>query len=358
MKRPNKTVRRAGFGSVLLIVSALTGCDNVGWGGVDVSVVPPPPKPSSGSMTKEEAAVSESLPTGPVLFYVARSANGALLTPVAQLSGDSLQPIRASGDARAFANRLVADQLRQGTEFDLFSHGRRVGNFVVQSASVPQGNVCPLLPVARGTLELGAAGDSTREFLALAKQYSPSVSARVAAGEANEGRMRFVAPILAERMLRTRGAELPGNWQGAMEQVFAFPASGRSEYGFASTFLVGDNMGTGDDDTGYSLFFLAMPTPSQTGWDTVFVDFRDYPKTRKAALRVIDYLDWTRDDQVELLLQVFGTRETWFEAVSRDSRGHWRRVLSDRCEKNGRTSLLPNIAPVLPDSAARDSTKR
>jgi hypothetical protein len=49
-----------------------------------------------------------------------------------------------------------------------------------------------------------------------------------------------------------------------------------------------------------------VPTPSQTGYDTAFVNFRSYPETGKAAPRVIDYLDWTRDDKAELLLQVYG----------------------------------------------------
>jgi hypothetical protein len=337
--------RRAGFGTVLLIVSALTGCDNVGWGGADVAVVPPPPKPSGARRTEEETAAIEALPSRPVLYYAARSGDGALLTPVAQLDKDSLVPIRPTGDARTFAERLVAEHMRQGAEFDLFSHGTRLGSLVIRSARVPEQDICPLLPVAVGTLELGVAADSVHEFLALAKPYSPSVATRVASPPANEGRMRFVAPILAERMLRARHAQLPGNWQGAMEQVFPFPASGRADAGFASTFLVGDSLGPGLDDNGYGLFFLAMPTASQTGWDTVYVDFRNYPQTRKSAVRVIDYLDWTRDDQVELLLQVYGTRDTWFEAVARDPEGRWRRVLNDRCPDGGRATLMPPLPP-------------
>jgi len=356
VRRPMNHPRRAGFGTFLLIVSALTGCDNVGWGGADVAVVPPPPKASSAHQTEEEAAASEALPTRPVLYYAARTSGGALLTPVAELDKDSLIAIRPTGDARAFAERFVAEHMRQGAEFDLFSGGARLGSFVIRSARVPEQDICPLLPVAVGTLELGVAADSVREFLALAKAYSPSVATRVASAPANLGRMRFVAPILAERMLRARHAELPGNWQAAMEQVFPFPASGRADAGFAATFLVGDTLGPGLDDTGYDLFFLAMPTASQTGWDTIYVDFRSYPRTRKAAIRAIDYLDWTRDDQVELLLQVYGTRDTWFEAVGRDDEGHWRRVLNDRCEQGGRPTLIPPLPPPVPAGAPAADT--
>src|SRR5690606_9393542 len=108
-------------------------------------------------------------------------------------------------------------------------------------------------------------------------------------------------------------------------------------------------------DQGYALFFLAMPTMSQTGWDTVYVDYRNYAQTKKSAPRVIDYLDWTRDDQVELLLQVYGTQDTWFEAISRDPEGRWRRVLFDRCEGGGRPALMPQLPAMMPadsDTAA------
>jgi len=345
VRGPMNSLRQPGFGTVLLIVLTLTGCDNVGWGGASVAVVPPPPKPSSAQQTEEEAEAAEALPTRPVLYYVARSGRGAMLTPVAQLDKDSLIPIRPTGAARTFAERFVAEYMRQGAEFDLFSHGARVGSFVIQTARVPEQDVCPLLPVAVGTLELGVAADSVSEFLALGKAYSPSVAKRVASAPANLERMRFVAPILAERMLRARHAQLPGNWQIAMRQVFPFPVSGRADAGFAATFLVGDTLGPGLDNSGYGLFFLAMPTASQTGWDTVHVDFRDYSKTGKSAVRTIDYLDWTRDDQVELLLQVYGVQDTWFEAVSRDPEGRWRRVLNDRCEKGGRPTLLPPPPP-------------
>ncbi|HSJ16054.1 MAG TPA: hypothetical protein VK939_16720 [Longimicrobiales bacterium] len=353
MKRTRNAARRSALGAALMI-AALSGCDNVSWGGADVAVVPPPPKPRGVAGGDVETGATEPLPRGPVLYYVVRSGGQALLTPVAEIRGDSLRRIGSEGDARVYAGRLVAEHMRQGAEFDLFSRGVRVGTYVVRSARVPDQDHCPLLPVASGALELSVAADSIMEFLALEKPHAPQASPRAPNAPQTLGRMRFVAPILAERMLRARGAQLPANWQAAMEQVAAFPASGRADAGFAATFLVGDTLGPGLDDEGYALFFLAMPTASQTGWDTVYVDYREYPRTKKAAPRVIDYLDWTRDDQVELLVQVFGTRATWFEAIGRDPQGRWRSLFSDRCDEGGRPSLVPAMplpAALPPDTA-------
>ncbi|MEO5509212.1 MAG: hypothetical protein ABIV28_08405, partial [Longimicrobiales bacterium] len=297
--------------AVALIVSALTACDNVSWGGADVAVVPPPAKARGAQLSKEEEAAMDELPQGPVLYYVARSTVGAVMIPVGEMVTDSLRLLRTSGDARVYATRFVAANMRQGQEFALFSRGARVGTYVVQSAQVPEQPGCPVQPQALGSLELSAGADSIREFLAVAKSQAPQITKRNEDVGDISRTMNTVAPILAERAIRKRGATLPGNWAAAFEQGAAFPASGRSAAGFAATFLVGDTLGPGMDNEGYSLFMIVLPSASQTGYDTTYVDYRNYAQTGKQAPRVIDYLDWTRDDQVELVMRVFGVSDSW-----------------------------------------------
>jgi hypothetical protein len=337
-----KPVIRNARAAVALIVILLAGCDNVSFGGADFAVVPPPPRATSLPEGTAEAGV-EPLPASPVLFYVARTADGAYMTPVGQIQGDSLAPIRAAGDPETYAGRFVAEFMREGAEFTLFSRGRRAGTFIVQNTVMPQTPTCPLLPTATGALELSGTVTAT-EFLALARSDAPSIPARTPPPETT-GRMRnIVAPILAERILRARGAQLPGSWPRANAQTLAFPASGSPDPGFTATFLVGDTLGPGINNEGHAVFFIAVPTPSQTGYDTVFVSFRNYPETGKSAPRVVDYLDWSRDDQPELLLQVYGVSDMWFEAIGRSRDGAWRRIFRDRCEDGGRT-LAPPTAP-------------
>jgi hypothetical protein len=336
---------------VALIVSTVAGCDNVSWGGADVAIVPPPPKAGGGNLSKEEAAAMDDLPQGPVLYYVARSTAGAVMIPIAEISGDSLRSLQTKGDAHVYASRFVASNMRQGQEFALFSHGARVGTYVVQSAQVPDQPGCPIQPQALGALELSSGGDSIREFLAVSKPQAPQITKRGTESTEATGSMRFVAPILAERALRKRGAQLPGNWQSALKQITPFPAAGRSGPGFAATFLVGDTLGSGGDNEGYALFMITLPSASQTGYDTTFVDFRDYPRTGKQAARVVDYLDWTRDDQVELLLRVFGVSDSWFEVVAKGTDGKWRTTLHGRCATGHSTAPSANDSA----SASRDT---
>jgi hypothetical protein len=313
------------------VLVSTTACDNIDWGGADVAIVPPPPRADALPASGEDLA-ADPLPEGPLLFYVAPSTEGASMVPIAEISGDSLRPLRGEKDQRMYANRLVAAHMRRGAEFVLFRRGSRVGSVVIQQASVPEGNACPMLPTARGTLELSAGAQQIPEFLAISKVNAPEVGRNIPFTTEPNRSMQVIGPILAERMIRARGAELPGNWQRAMAQLQPFPIANSRDAGFAATFLIGDELRSGGDNVGYSLFFLAQPG-AQFGYDTVFVSFTDYPTAGKAAPRIVDFLDWNRDGQVDLLLQVFGPAGSWFEAVSKNQRGEWERAFRDRCER-------------------------
>ena len=331
MTRASRYARAA----ALLIVALLPACDNVSWGGADIAVVPPPPQATASPDTlSPDAPVNERMPSGPVLFHVIRDSATATMIPVAEVSGDSLLPVRAKGDPGAYGRRFIAEQMRQGSEFALFARGVRAGTFVVSSAQVPESpDPCQQQPIATGSLELGAAAAGVREFIGITKAHAPTVARRIDEQLQVSRTMQVVGPILAERMIRARGAQLPGNWQRAMEQITPFPAANQQSPAFATTFLVGDTLGPGLDNDGYSLFFVAIP--ALASFDTVYVDYRDYTQTGKQAPRVIDFLDWNRDDQVDLLMQVYSVNDRWYEAVGRGADGKWRRMLRDRCERVG-----------------------
>lgn len=324
-----------------LILVSTTACDNVNWGGADVAVVPPPPV--TRGVTIDGETIDERVPQGPVLFYVVPGDGGATMVPVAEVASDSLIRIRPTHDASAFANRFIAEHMRQGAEFALFREGARVGTFVVQGTEVPPTNACPFLPRASGVLQLSAGAEQIPEFLAIAEPYAPEISRRAGPPLQINRNMQVLAPILAERALRARGAQLPGNWQRAMAQLKPFPITGATNAGFATTFLVSDSLAPGGDNNGYSLFYVGVP--AQFSYDTAYVAFVDYPSSGKAAPRVVDFLDWNRDEQPDLLLQVYGIRDVWFEAVSRNRRGEWRRIFQDRCEQGTNTMPLPGTTP-------------
>ncbi|HUF11684.1 MAG TPA: hypothetical protein VMN78_01125 [Longimicrobiales bacterium] len=330
-----------------LIVVALSACDNVDWGGIDVAVVPPPPRGAGGQAADAEAELGP-MPSGPVLYYVRTDSAGGMIVPVGEIAGDSLVALGAAADPELYGARFISEHLRRGAEFTLFRRGSRVGTLVVQSAEVPMEVECRRLPRGRGTLEIGridslAAGV---EFIALAKSAAPEGQRATVPLRATGGMMR-VTPILAERALRARGAQLPGNWGAAMAQLQPFPVSSSGDAGIAATFLVDDQLQIGNDDTGYSMLLLAVPRGDLTGYDTAYVAHSAYETTGKRAPRLIDFLDWDRDGGAELLLEVYGTRTAWFETVGPVSESGWERGFVETCD-----------AAVTATVTARDSLTR
>ncbi|MGQ0561711.1 MAG: hypothetical protein ACT443_07555 [Gemmatimonadota bacterium] len=332
------------------MLTLISACDNVHWGGSDLAVVPPPPKASGLPASAEDLA--EELPAGPILFYVVPRDGRGIMVPVGEIAGDSMLPLRARKDPALYAGRFIAAHMRRGAEFALYRNGARVGTFVVQSASPPDPNTCPALPHAQGTLELSSGAQDIPEFLAIAKPHAPEIRRQLEFPTEPTRNMQVIAPILAERMIRARDAELPGNWQRAMAQLKPIPIANARDPGFATTFVVGDELRTGGDNQGYSVFFIGVPG-AQFGYDTTFVKFTKFETDGKAAPRVVDILDWNRDGQVDLLLQVYGISDTWFEAVGKNQRNEWQTTFRDRCERPG-ASPIP--APGAIDSAAVTDT--
>lgn len=337
--------------TLAMMLTLISACDNVNWGGADLAIVPPPPKASGLPASAEDLA--EAIPDGPILFYVVPRDGGGVMMPVGQITGDTMTPLRAKQDAALYAGRFIATHMRRGSEFALYRDGARVGTFVVQSATPPAENACPALPSAQGTLELSSGAQGIPEYLAIAKPHAPEIRRQLDFVSEPTRNMQVIAPILAERMIRARRAELPGNWQRAMAQLKPFPIAASRDPGFATTFVVGDELRTGGDNQGYSVFFIGVPG-AQFGYDTTFVKFTNFQTDGKAAPRVVDMLDWNRDGQVELLLQVYGISDTWFEAVGKNAQGKWQTTFRDRCDAPGTSSIpVPGAAS---DSAAASQT--
>jgi len=336
-----------------LIVIAALGCDNVQWGGAELAFVPPPPKEQEAGPADEEPG-EDRLPEGPLLHLVRAEGGGiGTLIPVAEISGDSLRRLEAN-DWERYGNRLIAEHYRPGDELALFRAGTRVGTFVIQSAEIPPASVCPRVPRVTGVMELGpGAGDAT-EFLALRKADAPAPPQPAAAPQPTRA-MQVLAPIIAERLLRARSAPLPGNWQRAMAQLTPIPIAGSADPGFAATFLVGDTLGPGLDDVGSSLLFVAAPQ-AQSGYEPVHAEYNDYASTGKAAPRVVDYLDWDRDGQVELLLEYYGVADTWFAALGRTG-NRWRTIFQHRCPPPAAPAAPQDSAPAAAPATRRASSQ-
>jgi hypothetical protein len=316
-----------------LIVTALAACDNVEWGGAAVHVVNPPPAGAGDANVPDPGTVAGlGLPTGRVLFHVVRNPDGtAQLTPVAEISGDSLRTLRrpAGVAPQAYEQRFRQAVMDVNTEFVLFRRGAEVGTMIVRAP----GAVTPCgVPTSSGQASTVAAAAAEREFLAFRRGLAPEVIGEYSPPQV-EGTIQRYASLIAERLVLQNGLQRPRSWPGAQRdlQAMNLVLGGQSE--MASTYLVGDNLGVGPaDPEGYSVFYVAS-YEQRAGYTPVYTEVRNYDKTGKGAPKLVDHLNWNGAGGAEILVQVFGTQESWYEAVSRD-KGSWRKVWeAGRCRE-------------------------
>lgn len=322
--RARPMLRRVGLALATLILSALSGCDNVQWGGIQVEFVPPPPAASEAPVEPDEQVFTEfGLPRGPVLFHLQQTSSGSVLTPVGEISGDSLVMLRrpAGVSPQAYEERFRETVLPVGSQFRVFRRGAAVGTFVVQAAG--PSTVCGV-PTARGNTTVVAAAADASQFLAFREGLEPEVKGEYGPPQIN-GLINTYSAIVAERLILQAGLPRPRSWLGARRDVQAIEIKPGGHPEMAATYLVGDTLGIGAADLqGYSVFYLADYETAR-GYTPMYSEVRDYRKTGKGAPVLVDYLNWNDTPGTDVLVQVFGKAESWYEVVSQ-RKGRWERV--------------------------------
>ena len=291
----------------LLIVSTVSACDNVQWGGTQIEVVPPPPPLSELSIPPDDRVYGEfGLPRGSVLFHVARTNEGALLVPVAELSGDSLRMIRRPAEVSpaAYENRFRETVIPAGAEFRLFRRGAMVGTFLAQR---PGPVTSCGVPTMYGSATVVAAATDAPEYLGFRRGLEPSVSGEFTPLQIT-GSIRTYASIVAERLILQNGLPRPRSWQGAQRDLQAIEVMPGGHPEMATTYLVGDSLAVGPaDPQGYSVFYLG-DYETQRGYMPIYSEVHDYRRDGKMSLRLVDYLNWDGQEGAEILVEVFRAR--------------------------------------------------
>jgi hypothetical protein len=316
---------RGARAAALLILTALSGCDNVQWGGSSMQVVPPPPATDVVQVSAiTEGAASLGLPTGSLLFHVVRTAEGAQIIPVAEISGDSLRTLRrpAGVSPQAYEQRFRRAVLEPNSQFVLFRRGARVGTATVQGNGPV--STCGV-PSSVGLVTTVAAAAAEREFIAFRKGLEPDVVGEFSPPQV-AGPIRRYGPLIAERAVLQNGLARPRSWPGAQRDLQALDVIRGGQPEMASTFLVGDQLAVGPpEEDGWSVFFVAS-YEQRTGYNPFYTEVSDYRKVGKRAPKLVDYLNWNRTGGAEMLVQVFGAQDSWYEAVSQDRGNRWARV--------------------------------
>ena len=312
--------------AIALIITGAPGCDNVGWGGIDMEVRPPT-EPETSVMVEAEAEQT-STPTrvsGPVLLAGTRNGERGDFVVVGEVLADAL---RAFPDP-AFpedSNRLGA-MAAPGTEWVVFSEGVRVGRMIVESAGPAQG-FCGGRTAISGLLELVPSAATAERLLALPLAQAAGRPREAYQEVAHVYDQRVASLTIATDAIPRYRARWPTlGVLDARDHIQAFQLRSTPGQSVAATFAVDDELAVGAPGAGaYALFVMAQ---EQGGaYQEAYTWYRNAEAEGKGAPRYFDHLDWNNDGTDEVLLDVFGANERWFAGLSQRN-GSWVRTFQD-----------------------------
>ena len=309
--------------AIAVILTVPTGCDNVVWGGIDVTVETPASDPEAVDDAAAVAAVEETppTPTGPLLMAGTRQGSTVSLAPVGMIVDGQLVPVPDVSDSLAY--RTVTSGLSSGTEWVLFSSGVRVGAATATGTAtdpVACGPGAGLILTAMP--ELLPAANETERFLALPASEAGDRAYEDYVPLDHNYNQRVASLTLGGAAVPRVGASWPeGGMLPIRRDMQAFRPRDAELTSIATSFVAADGLDTSAPSAGaYALFLMAEERRS--GFQETFVWYRS-AEEGKAAPRLFQHFDWDGDGRDEALLEVFGDGSRGWIALERAGEDAW-----------------------------------
>jgi hypothetical protein len=317
----------------IVIILALSGCDNVEFEGVRMELVPPPQ--AVAAVVDSTAVESEAdlppeivLPEGPVLYMGTRSGGRVSLRPVGEIVEDGLRaldPDLTPGWGEAFVER----DLSPGTPLTLFAEGVRVGTMRVDEVETSDA-YCRPTPVASGLAEFVAGAGAATRFLALPEGVVTGRPYETYRAQAHTYEQRVAGLNLASQALARTGAIWPPSVLETRADMQAIPLDGDPSGAIAASFMYDDRLAVSEPESERAYSILVFGTGGPEQYSLQYVWYRRAADGGKAAARFFEQLDWDGDGEAEVLLEVFGTDARWAAALDRGAQG-WDAVFETPC---------------------------
>jgi hypothetical protein len=330
--------------ALCVILTALPGCDNVQWGGVEFALEAPDPPPSALRATESavDPEVSPAplvpLATGPLLYLVERqgSGNEATILPLAEFSAEGFLPLPSPDETPDMVARFPLGRWEAGTELLLLDRGRRAGTLLADGTASLDEETCQPRPLGRGRLELRPEAQSGTRFLAVRKadlgraglQDVPAADLRDWPAYPSQGELRAEALTAGRFTIQRAGVPWPPSIPDILVDQRGVSLPG-GETGLAATFVFGGDMALGRvPASGYGLFVLARPAEAGA-WTPIWI-WHQMVRDGKAFPRVLAEGGLHPDRGPELLLEVFGEDDRWLALLGEDAEG-WSLLYQDPC---------------------------
>ncbi len=314
--------------AIALILTGAPGCDNVGWGGIDVELAPPPG--ASESPAVEVAPSTTDDPTrvpGPVLLAGIRAGERGTFVVVGEVSGSGLRtyPDPAFPQDAERLQRLTAP----GSDWVLFSEGVRVGRLTTELVG-PARDFCGGRLAVSGLVELVPSAAGVERLLALPAAAAGARPHEAYRELAHTYEQRVATLAIAGDAIPRYGAAWPDlGTLDARDHVQSFQLRGASRPSVAATFVSGDKASVGPAGSdAWALFIVGEEVDG--AHREMYSWYRSAAQEGKGVPRYFDHLDWDGDGTDEILLDVFGASARWFAALAHGEDG-WARTFQDGC---------------------------
>jgi hypothetical protein len=313
------------------IVIAASGCDNVSWGGVDIRLEGPSADTGSGQADAGQVQGEPDLasPLGPLLYAGLRSGDQVEVVPVAEITSGGLRPLPGATAGEEPGPEAIQARLQPGRELILFDQGVRVGMLVVQSAGIVMDTYCQPRPRASGPLLLLPDASAAQRFLALEKAPGSSYPYGEYQDLNSEYDQRVASLNLGAEAVTLVGAPWPPALLDIRQDLQILGLPGGEAPAVMATFVHRDQLQVGPaPDDAYALLVLGEPRGAR--FELTYTWYRPVGTEGKGVPRYFSRMDWDRDGQEEILLEVLGTDRRWFAAVDRGPDG-WQTSFQDPC---------------------------
>jgi len=320
---------------VVGIVIAASGCDNVSWGGFDLSLEGPDADSAATSDDADpaETAITPATTLGPLLYAGTRMGNRAQVVPVGEITDQGLEPFPEDPQAGAMTREVIRDRLRAGAELVLFHQGVRIGALVVDEAELVSGDFCEPHVSASGSLLLRPDAAEAQRFVALDRSEGVGYPFDPYRELTSVYDQRVASLNLGMEAIPLVGAAWPASLLDIRQELQILDLAGGEGPAVLATFLHQDQLRIGPaPNPAYALMVLGEPRGS--GFSLAYTWYRPVATEGKGAPRYFSRMDWDRDGQDEILLEVLGADSRWYAALDRGPEA-WQMIFQDPCGTPG-----------------------
>jgi len=307
----------------------------VSWGGFDLSLQGPSsdtagaPADTAGTPSSPDPAAS----LGQILYAGSRDGNTGSVVPVAEITDGGLQPLPAGEEGADLYRRILQGRLRLGGELVLFHEGARVGTLAVEAVDTVADLYCEPHLRATGHVLLLPEASSADRFLALEPGRGASYPFGTYEDLSSVYDQRVASLNLGAEAVPLVGADWPPSLLDIRQDLQILDLPGGEAPAVIATFVYQDQLRVGPaPDQAYSLMILGEPRGPR--FDLTYTLYRPVSTQGKGAPRYFSRMDWDRDGQDEILLEVLGASSRWFAALDRGPEV-WALAYQDPCGTPG-----------------------